>query len=88
MRRRIVTFHYYVGLSGYDQAARFIDNNDGAQFNYLGSPYGEYGFVGNNTFTGEGVLNTCDPNFELPSGSGPAGLPAAKWISFTATTTT
>ena len=58
-------FSYYVGLSGYDQAARFIDNSDGAQFNYLGSPYGEYGFVTNRTFTGEGVLNACNPNLGL-----------------------
>jgi len=52
-------------LSGYVQAARFSDNSDGAQFNYLGSPYGEYGVVTNRTFTGEGVLNACDPNLGL-----------------------
>ncbi len=54
-------FSYYVGLSGYDQAERFVDNNDGAQFNYLGSPYGLYGFTTNLTFTGQGVLNACNP---------------------------
>ncbi len=54
-------FSYYVGISGYDQAFRFIDNNDGASFDQLGSMYGTYGFATNFTFTGQGVLNACNP---------------------------
>ncbi len=83
-------FSYYVGLSGYDQAARFIDNNDGAQFNYTGSRTANTDSSATNfTFTGEGVLNAVRP--EISASTDPALPPQGvcrKWISFTATTTT
>ncbi len=64
-------FSYYVGISGYDQAFRYIDNNDGANFDQLGSAYGTYGYATNFTFTGQGVLNACNPNLGLADPSLP-----------------
>jgi len=60
-------FSYYVGVSGYNQAFRGIDNNDGAGLFGLGSQYLTYGFVTPgllDTFAavGLGVFNACGPN--------------------------
>ncbi|HZZ64010.1 MAG TPA: carboxypeptidase regulatory-like domain-containing protein, partial [Candidatus Baltobacteraceae bacterium] len=60
-------FSYYVGVSGYDQAFRPVDNNSGASYFTPGSQYGTYGFLTPGFFDsfaayGAGVMNVCGPN--------------------------
>ncbi len=54
-------FSYYVGIGGYDQAFRFIDQNNGANLLGTGSPYVTYGFASALTATSQGVFNECSP---------------------------
>ncbi len=54
-------FSYYVGISGYNQSIRDINNNNGSNLDYAGSPYGTYGFTTEATAYGAGVFNACGP---------------------------
>ena len=53
-------FSYYVGLSGYNQAFRYIDQSNGASLMTPGQPYASYGYL-RSSFTGFGVEAICDP---------------------------
>ena len=61
-------FSYYVGLGGYNQAFRQIDNNNGAGLLGPGSMYASYGYFTPFTAIGYGPFNVCsnlgvdDPN--------------------------
>ena len=63
-------FSYYVGLSGYNQDFRFIDNQNGAGLMGQGGIYSDYGegmnpfagaFLGAGTPIAGGALPMCDP---------------------------
>jgi hypothetical protein len=54
-------FSYYVGIGGYDQTFRAIDNNNGASYLGPGSMYGNYGYFNENVANDNGVFNVCGP---------------------------
>jgi hypothetical protein len=65
-------FSYYVGLSGYNQAFRFLDNNNGAGFMGPGGIYADNSFAnaGLPIATSEGAWSFCNPtNGDTPSGA-------------------
>ena len=70
-------FSYYVGLSGYNQAARFIDNNNGAGFMGPGGIYSLYSTtnagLAANIASSNGAYPLCNP----ADGSTPAAVLAA-----------
>ena len=68
-------FSYYVGLSGYNQAFRLIDNNNGSSFMGPGGIYSDYSFVNapNGIATGSGAWAQCS----TADGSTPASVDAA-----------
>ncbi len=55
-------FSYYVGLSGYDQAFRLIDNNNGVSFMGPGGIYSGYSFINAQLpiATGSGAWSQCN----------------------------
>jgi hypothetical protein len=53
-------FSYYVGISGYDQQFRLIDNNNGASVDGPGTSFANYSFLYDNNHTGQGVDPTCN----------------------------
>lgn len=55
-------FSYYFGVSGYNQAFRQIDNNNGASLLGPGSQYASYGYTTEFTAIGLGVFNICPAN--------------------------
>ncbi len=67
-------FSYYVGISGYNQAFRNVDQQNGGDIATPGSVYAAYApmfeFFG--TATGQGVMNLCNPNTPLFGGAGGA----------------
>jgi hypothetical protein len=64
-------FSYYVGISGYDQAFRNGDQQNGGDYATPGSVYDSYSalFSAFNTASGQGVLGLCNPNQGLFSGT-------------------
>ncbi len=67
-------FSYYVGVSGYNQAFRYLNDQNGATYMQPGQVYSNYGnyydgyIFGN--LTSQGVVPLCNPG-----GSGPGTLP-------------
>ncbi|HZZ64429.1 MAG TPA: carboxypeptidase regulatory-like domain-containing protein, partial [Candidatus Baltobacteraceae bacterium] len=53
-------FSYYAGLSGYNQAFRYIDQSNGAALMAPGQPYADYGYL-RSTPSGFGIESICDP---------------------------
>jgi hypothetical protein len=53
-------FSYYVGIGGYDQSYRYIDQSNGASLMTPGQPFATYGYD-RSTPTGYGVEAMCDP---------------------------
>jgi hypothetical protein len=68
-------FSYYVGLSGYNQAFRIIDNNNGAGLMGPGGIYSDYSFANADLpiATGSGAWAQCS----TADGSTPASVTAA-----------
>jgi Carboxypeptidase regulatory-like domain/TonB-dependent Receptor Plug Domain/TonB dependent receptor len=64
-------FSYYVGLSGYNQAFRILNNDNGAQLMQPGDYNAIYGYANNGTFTGQGVKPICP----LANAAAAAALP-------------
>jgi hypothetical protein len=54
-------FSYYVGIGGYNQTFRAIDNNNGASYFGPGSMYGNYGYYMEHVALDNGVFNVCGP---------------------------
>ncbi|HEY9085663.1 MAG TPA: carboxypeptidase regulatory-like domain-containing protein, partial [Candidatus Tyrphobacter sp.] len=71
-------FSYYVGISGYNQAFRNVDQQNGGSLATPGSAYAAYSplFADFDTATGQGVLNLCIPNTGLFGGVAGAGAGA------------
>jgi hypothetical protein len=65
-------FSYYVGISGYDQAFRNGDQQNGGDYTTPGSVFGAFApmFADFGTATGQGVMNLCAPNTALFGGAG------------------
>ncbi len=53
-------FSYYVGIGGYNQAFRYIDQSNGASLMSPGSAYATYGYL-RSSFTSFGLEAICDP---------------------------
>jgi hypothetical protein len=64
-------FSYYVGISGYDQAFRNGDQQNGGDYAAAGSVYDSYApmFNGLLTATGQGVMALCNPNQDFIFGT-------------------
>lgn len=76
-------FSYYVGLSGYNQAFRQIDNADGASYMQPGGVFGGYGIANDYTAFHSGVAPLCDTiNSPTPGGT-PNGVTSLPWWSST-----
>jgi hypothetical protein len=69
------SFSYYVGLSGYNQAFRILDNNNGVSLMGPGGLYSNYSSVNTNyrVATGEGAWSQCNTS----TGATPASALAA-----------
>ncbi len=68
-------FSYYVGLSGYNQAFRIIDNSNGAGLMGPGGIYSDYSYINANlpVATGSGAWSQCS----TATGATPASVTAA-----------
>lgn len=68
-------FSYYVGLSGYNQAFRLIDNSNGSSFMGPGGIYSDYSYINADLpiATGSGAFAQCS----TADGSTPASVYAA-----------
>lgn len=84
-------FSYYIGLSGYNQAFRLLDNQDGANYMQPGGVYGGYGIA--NALSGfysgvtplcEGVNTPLAPDFSSGPGDTPNSVTSLPWFSSTA----
>ena len=53
-------FSYYVGIGGYNQAFRYVDQSNGSSVMTAGQPFATYGYL-RSTATGFGVEAICDP---------------------------
>jgi len=64
-------FSYYVGISGYNQAFRNVDQQNGGTLATPGSVYDSYAgmFAFLNTPSGQGVIGLCNPNQGFFSGN-------------------
>jgi hypothetical protein len=59
-------FSYYVGLSGYNQDFRYIDQSNGASLMTPGGPYADYSYL-NSSPTGFGIEGICNSQGQSPS---------------------
>ncbi len=78
-------FSYYVGLSGYDQAFRFLDNNNGAGLMGPGGIYSDYSTTNAGLGFGVAVTGAAYAQCSTADGSTPASVyagtqvPALPW---------
>jgi hypothetical protein len=72
-------FSYYIGLSGYNQDFRLIDNQDGASYMQPGGVYGGYGIANALVPFFSGDASLCDDINSATPGATPDGVTSLPW---------